>query len=125
VEYVPASLLGFTTTEAWMHRTDTFDLVYAFGIADYFYDEMLTSIITSSFSVVAPGGELVIPHKATEAFNYHLADWICDWTFVRRTEQEYVELFRKAVSSLRTPCEFSVDREGSGEIFFASARRPR
>ncbi len=123
VEYVKSGLLGFTKAEEWINRAGTFDLVYGFGIADYFHDEMLSSVITSGFALLKEGGEVSIPHKSDAGFNYELADWICDWTFVKRTEQQYVDLFRDAVSSLRIPFEFSMDRDPTRAIMFGTATR--
>ena len=123
--FVESGLLGFSKSPEWIDKSGTFDLVYGFGIADYFHDEMLSSVITSGFSLLKVGGEVGIPHKSDAGFNYELADWICDWTFVKRTEQQYVELFKQAVSSLRSPFEFSMDRDPTQAIMFGTATRLR
>ncbi len=123
VEYSRIGLLGFSKSPEWIDKSGTFDLVYGFGIADYFHDEMLASVITSAFGLLKVGGEAGIPHKSDAGFNYPLADWICDWTFVRRTESQYVELFKHAVSSLRIPFEFKMDRDRTQAIMFGSATR--
>ena len=123
VEYARIGLLGFSKSPEWIDRSGTFDLVYGFGIADYFHDEMLSSVITSAFGLLKVGGEVGIPHKSDAGFNYQLADWICDWVFVRRTEEQYVELFKHAVSSLRIPFTFAMDRDRTRAIMFGSATR--
>ncbi len=125
VDYVATSLLGFTKSEQWMHQSGTFDVVYGAGIADYFYDEMLSSIIASAFSLVKPAGELTITHKDSQSYNFHLADWMCDWLFVRRSEDEFAALFRQAVSMLRIPFEFRVERDATGEMMFGVVTRLR
>ena len=123
VEYVATSLLGFTKSEGWIERAGTFDVVYGAGIADYFYDEMLSSIVTSGFSLLKPDGELTITHKDSETYNFRIADWMYDWVFVRRSEREFAALFRQAVSMLRMPFECRIERDATGEMMFGVARR--
>ncbi len=123
VEYVETNLFGFTRDERWKSQEQSYDLIYGLGIANYFHDAMLESIIASAFTLVRPGGELMITHKDSQTFNFPVADWLCDWVFIKRSAEEYSALFQNALSAFQGAFEWRLEWEPCGEIMFGIAKR--
>jgi hypothetical protein len=91
------------------------DLVYTIGLADYIPEETLRSLILFLFSLVKPGGKLVIAHKDSKNFSPLAADWWCDWTFHLRNESEMVDIVK---TSGITDYHLTVKREARTNIIF-------
>ncbi len=123
VEYVEADLFRFTRGELWRNREQFYDLVYGLGIANYFYDAMLENVIASAFTLVRPGGELMITHKDSETFNFPVADWLCDWVFLKRSAEEFSRLFTSALGEVRGQFAYRLEPVPNGEIFFGIVKR--
>ncbi len=123
VETVETDLFQFTRAERWRGEERSYDFIYGVGIANYFYDAMLQNIIVSAFSLVKPGGELMITHKDGESFNFPVADWLCDWVFLRRSEHTFATVFQEALADYRGQFTFRTERIPDGTMFFGFARR--
>ncbi|OHD63387.1 MAG: hypothetical protein A2176_00405 [Spirochaetes bacterium RBG_13_51_14] len=91
------------------------DLVYTIGLADYIPDQPLTSLIAFFYSILNPGGKLIIAHKDSKNFSPLAADWWCDWTFHLRNESETVSLVDSA--GIKN-CTIDVIRESETNIIF-------
>lgn len=72
------------------------DLVYTIGLADYLTDDALKKLVSFMYTLLRPGGTLVIAHKDSKNFNPLAADWWCDWTFHLRDEVETVSLVKNS-----------------------------
>jgi extracellular factor (EF) 3-hydroxypalmitic acid methyl ester biosynthesis protein len=91
------------------------DLVYTIGLADYIPEETLRALILFLFSLVKPGGKLVIAHKDSKNFSPLAADWWCDWTFHLRNESEMVDLVKTSgISNF----SLTIQRETKANIIF-------
>ena len=123
VEFVETDLFGFTRAERWRNDLASYDLVSGLGIANYFYDTVLENILASAFTLVKPGGELMITHKGRSEFNFAVADWFCDWVFLKRSDQEFTALFHRALSEFDGTYEFRLEWEPCREIMFGIAKR--
>lgn len=123
VEYVETDLFHFTKADRWQSREQSYDLVYGVGIANYFYEAMLQNVIASAFTLVKPGGELLITHKDRDTFNFPVADWLCDWVFLKRSAEEFSALFEGALSASRGQFAYRLERIPNGEMFFGFATR--
>ena len=123
VEYVEADLFQFTRADRWRGQERSYDFIYGVGIANYFYDAMLQNIITSAFPLVKPGGELMITHKDGESFNFPVADWFCDWVFLKRSERTFASVFQSALADFPGQVSFRTERIPDGTMFFGFARR--
>lgn len=95
------------------------DLVYSIGLADYLPDRVLRKIIQFSYSILNPGGKLIIAFKDRDKNrNAPLPpDWYCDWTFVPRNKCKVLELIEEC--KLGNP-PLELRWEESGVIFFVS-----
>ncbi len=91
------------------------DLIYTIGLADYIPESALKSLIIFLYSLLKPGGKLVIAHKDSKNFSPLAADWWCDWTFHLRNEPETIELVK---SSGIQDYDLSVTREKETNIIF-------
>lgn len=91
------------------------DLVYTIGLADYIPDSALQSLIVFLYSLLKPGGKLVIAHKDSKNFSPLAADWWCDWTFHLRNEPETINLMK--TSGIKD-FDISVIRETETNIIF-------
>lgn len=118
VEYRKESLFEFSRPSTWSNRSNTYDLIYGIGIADYFYDRVLVGIVAKALLVARRGGTVLITHKDHDAFPFVPADWLCDWTFVHRTEKDFTRVLRNAIQESKVVAKLKVDHESSGEILF-------
>lgn len=123
VEYVETDLFHFTKADRWRSREQSYDLIYGVGIANYFYEAMLQNVIASAVTLVKPGGELVITHKDRDTFNFPVADWLCDWVFLKRSAEEFSAVFEEALSASRGQFAYRLERIPNGEMFFGFAKR--
>ncbi|MBI3321747.1 MAG: PilZ domain-containing protein, partial [Candidatus Omnitrophica bacterium] len=123
VEYLRETLLSLSDAKKWTDRAQVYDFIYGMGIANYFYDETLTDILRGSFFMLKHGGELVVEHKDRERFRFAPADWLCDWTFVKRNEQGFSKVLLGALSGVKGTVDWRVERDRTGELVFGIARR--
>lgn len=123
VNFYQESLLNFRNT--WDASTrSAFDLIYAIGIADYFPDIVLTEIMATSLSLLSVGGRLIIAHKDKAKFNFTLLNWICDWTFLRRSEEDVARLVSDAIAMVGNKIfQTKLERDQTGEIMFFTIER--
>jgi extracellular factor (EF) 3-hydroxypalmitic acid methyl ester biosynthesis protein len=91
------------------------DLVYTIGLADYIPESSLKSLIHFMYSLLNPGGKLVIAHKDSKNFSPLAADWWCDWTFHLRNEPETISLVK--TSGIKD-FDLSIKRETETNIIF-------
>ena len=123
VDYVEADLFQFTRAERWRREQRSYDFIYGVGIANYFYDAMLQNIIASAFTLVKPGGELMITHKDGESFNFPVADWLCDWVFLRRSVPTFATVFQEALVDCEGRYAFRIERIPDRTMCFGFAQR--
>ncbi len=117
------NLFSFSRSKNWIREEATYDLAYGLGIADYFYDRVLAGVIGRAFRLLKKGGKLILTHKDALRFKFLPADWLCDWSFVRRGEREFSVLVSNALSSSGIPFKLNIERERTKEILFAVGTR--
>lgn len=122
-EFIEADLFQFTKADRWRAEEQSYDFIYGVGIANYFYNAMLQNIIASAFTLVKPGGELMITHKAREGFNFPVADWLCDWVFLKRSAEEFSTVYQEALADVEGTFTFRLERIPDGTMFFGFATR--
>jgi SAM-dependent methyltransferase len=78
------------------------DLVYSIGLIDYFDDGLVVKLLDSIYSMLRPGGRVVLgnfhPRNPTRA----IMDHVLDWRLVHRDEAAMHALFR--ASAFRANC---------------------
>lgn len=95
------------------------DMVYSIGLADYLPDRMLQRLIKFSYDILASDGQLVFAHKDCDTHEPLAPKWYCDWEFVPRNEEQFLQLLRDAGVKENV----KVIREGTGHIFFTISRK--
>jgi hypothetical protein len=83
-----------------------FDFVYAAGLYDYLSEPVATKLTGLMFSMLAPGGRLLVANFAPEWECIGYLEAFMDWHLIYRNEAEMVELARaipdQEVASLST-----------------------
>ena len=92
------------------------DIIYSIGFFDYLPDEFLTKMLNSLYSLLNPGGKLIVAFKDAKRYQAQLFHWLIDWDgFLQRTENDFERLFRDA----KIPgSALSMSRVPSGSIVF-------
>ncbi len=91
------------------------NLIYSIGLADYLSDTTLKRMISFAFSLLNPGGKLIIAHKDRDKYKPLDPDWFCDWTFVPRNLSGLLKLVND--SGIKD-FAIDIDWEDSNKIFF-------
>jgi SAM-dependent methyltransferase len=95
------------------------DVIYSVGFFDYLDDDVLIRLLSALYTLLLPGGSLIISLKDCHQYRTFDTSWLLDWdAFYPRTEDDMWQLIEKAgipragiVSS----------RERSGVIVFFTA----
>jgi len=91
------------------------DMVYSIGLADYIPAEGFRDLIAFLYSLLKPGGRLIIAHKDSKNYHPLLPDWWADWSFHLRDINDVVAL---AKSSGIENYELTIDQEDDTNIIF-------
>ncbi|MBN1605762.1 MAG: class I SAM-dependent methyltransferase [Polyangiaceae bacterium] len=94
------------------------DLVYLFGLLDYFSEANARKIVECLWPVIAPGGELVVtnahPSNPTRLWMEYVADWFLDY----KTESTLLGLADRLPD-----CQAQVRRDSFGVYQYLRLRR--
>lgn len=97
-------------------------LIYSLGLIDYVPDRILKNSIGFWYELLEKDGLLVITHKdidvAPEA--PYAPDWYCDWKFVTRNREHFVNLAKNAISGNYLLHE---ERDETGKIIFLTIKK--
>jgi len=94
-----------------------YSLIYSIGLADYVPSKILQKLISFWFSLLLPGGSLVLAHKDRTKYEPISIDWWANWTFFPRDEKDFLNLITE--SSIEE-FDLKIEREPSGVIFFVT-----
>ena len=72
------------------------DIVYSVGLCDYIPDEFLIPLLQGWRESVADGGVVYVAFKDTLLYDKTEYQWLTDWYFFQRTEEECRRLFEQA-----------------------------
>ena len=78
------------------------DLVYSVGLIDYFNDKFVIKLLDYIFSLLVPGGRVILGNFHTSNPCKAFCDYILDWKLNHRTEEDMNRLFVQ--SFFRKPC---------------------
>ncbi len=90
-------------------------LIYSIGLADYLPDRVLRKLVHFCFDLLEPNGQLVITHKDRSKHKPITPDWLCDWTFISRDEEQFLNVLQLPSLS-NASCR--VERDDSQLIMF-------
>lgn len=119
-ENIKVELLKENILRLIVHKEPTLilkkqNLIYSIGLADYLSDTTLKRMISFAFSLLNPGGKLIIAHKDRDKYKPLDPDWFCDWTFEPRNVKSLIKLVED--SGIK---DFAIDMdwEDSNKVFF-------
>lgn len=69
-------------------------LIYSVGLADYLPDRILRKMVHFCFDLLEPNGQLVVTHKDRAKHKPITPDWLCDWTFISRDEEQFLDVLQ-------------------------------
>ena len=85
------------------------DFVYALGLCEYLDDDRVVALLDYAWSIVAPGGTLVVTNLADGNPDRGVMCHLLDWQAHHRTVDDLRSLFARSACSGR-PVEVDVDR---------------
>jgi extracellular factor (EF) 3-hydroxypalmitic acid methyl ester biosynthesis protein len=90
-----------------------FDFIYSMGLFDYLLPPVASRVLGKLYEQLKPGGKMVIGNfHVSNPSKYYMEYWL-DWVLYYRTEEEFVNLLRKAA-----PSEVDVTFDESGVQMF-------
>ncbi len=72
------------------------NLVYSIGLIDYFNDNMVVRVIDHIYSVLRPGGRVLLGNFHPRNPDKALFDHVLEWTLFHRTEEDMHRLFHRS-----------------------------
>ncbi len=73
-----------------------FDVIYSAGLFDYFPDDAVIAILRGLHETLSNGGVLCTPFKDAKRYDKTVYQWLVDWFFVQRTENECRRILQSA-----------------------------
>jgi SAM-dependent methyltransferase len=96
---------------ATIRKFGRFDILYSVGLCDYLSDEHLIGMLSAWRETLAHDGVLYVAFKDTRRYDKTPYQWHLDWHFFQRTEEDVLELYRRAGFD-ETNLELSRDATG-------------
>jgi extracellular factor (EF) 3-hydroxypalmitic acid methyl ester biosynthesis protein len=69
------------------------DLVYSIGLTDYFGDELVVRLMDLIYTMLRPGGRVILGNVHTRNPSKGLMDHVLDWPLIHRTEDDMDRLY--------------------------------
>lgn len=101
--------------EQFSRLLGTQHLIYSIGLADYLPDRVLRKLVHFCFDLLEPNGQLVVTHKDRAKHKPVTPDWLCDWTFISRDEEQFLNVLQL---NLLSDASYRVERDESQLIMF-------
>ena len=99
------------------------DLIYSVGLCDYIPDKYLIPMLEGWRGSLSPGGTVYVAFKDCKRYTTPEYQWLVDWFFLQRTEEECRHLFAAAGYDMD---ELEMSRDETGIIInFVGAARCR
>jgi extracellular factor (EF) 3-hydroxypalmitic acid methyl ester biosynthesis protein len=89
------------------------DIIYSIGLCDYIPDEYLIPLVQGLRETLKPGGVVYIAFKDTLLYDKAEYQWLLDWYFFPRTEEDCLRVFASAGYDTD---QISVTRDSIGVI---------
>lgn len=91
--FVRYNALRFQSPRRFTDQYGKFDMIYSIGLCDYLDDRQLVGMFRGCKEMLKSGGLLYIAFK--DRYKYDKTDyqWLCDWFFLERDEEDCRRLF--------------------------------
>ena len=91
-DFIKESVRTMLVTRELRARWGRFDFIYSMGLFDYLTKPVATAVIKKLYSLLLPGGTMIIGNFLAEhPTMIYMAYWM-DWMLIYRTEEEMLEL---------------------------------
>jgi SAM-dependent methyltransferase len=116
IGFVEENVISLLRNTHFYDKIGKQDVIYNIGLADYFPDRVLKSLIKNAFGGLKPGGKFIIAHKDKNvSFSHMPPEWFCDWVFYPRNEEGLLDI----INSIGLGnVEITKTRDETGNIFF-------
>ena len=119
VNYIEDSVRTMLRSSEVVRKWGTYDFVYSMGMFDYLTPPVAKAVMAVIFSLLEPGGRLLIGNFHVSNQSRWFMEFWHDWVLYYRTEQEFTDLLEGI------PVEdVKVIFEDSGSQMFLTARKP-
>jgi extracellular factor (EF) 3-hydroxypalmitic acid methyl ester biosynthesis protein len=105
--------LRMTSASANVREFGRSDIIYSVGLCDYIPDEYLVPMLKGWRESLAPGGVVYVAFKDALLYDKVEYQWLMDWYFFQRTEDDFQRLFREAGYDLS---QIESSRDSTGVI---------
>jgi hypothetical protein len=115
--------LRMKSAEATRRLFGASDVIYSIGLCDYITDDYMISILEGWRNSLADEGVLLVAFKDAPRYDKTPYQWLLDWHFFQRTEDDCRMLFQQAGFDMQ---ELEMSRDATGVImnFVSRAKTP-
>jgi len=111
--FVRHNALRMTSASANLRRFGASDIIYSIGLCDYIPDEYLIPLLAGWRESLSDGGVVYVAFKDCLLYDKTEYQWLMDWYFFQRTEQDCRNLFLAAGYDAN---EIETSRDATGVI---------
>ncbi|MBW3596962.1 MAG: class I SAM-dependent methyltransferase [Planctomycetes bacterium] len=119
--YARYNALRMKSPAATIRNFGRSDIIYSIGLCDYIDDEFLIAILAGWRESLSPGGALFVAFKDIIRYDPTPYQWLLDWHFFRRTEEDCRMLFKHAGYDMEA---LEMERDATGVIMSFISRAP-
>ena len=101
--------------DTYRNKLGSMDMVYSIGLADYIPADGFRDLIAFFYTLLKPGGRLIIAHKDSKNYHPLTSDWWTDWSFHLRNIDDVVRL---AENSGIADYDLTIEQEDDTNIIF-------
>jgi SAM-dependent methyltransferase len=111
-------MMGFSKHSA---NKNYYDVIYTLGIVDYFLDNAFARFIKHSYSMLKPGGKLIVAVCSNRSVECYTAlKWLCEWNFYYRGANSVRKLINEAIGG---DVNVKISWEEKKQVFFVVVTR--
>jgi hypothetical protein len=123
IECVCHNALRMASSKSTIARFGRPDVIYSVGLCDYLPDDYMIRLLRGWRESLGEGGVVYVAFKDCRLYNKAVYQWLVDWYFYERTEEDCRRLYEQAGYDADT---VEVRRDGNGVImnFIARMKAP-
>ncbi|MBX3439524.1 MAG: class I SAM-dependent methyltransferase [Planctomycetaceae bacterium] len=118
-ECVCYNALRMASSKSTIAKFGRSDVIYSVGLCDYIPDDFMIRILRGWRESLAEGGVIYVAFKDRLLYNKAVYQWLVDWHFYQRTEEDCRRLYEEAGYDVDG---LEVERDGDGVIMNFIAR---
>jgi len=107
ISYIKANALRLKTLP---HAP--FDIIWSVGLLDYIPDQLAYRAIRNWWRIINNGGVFLLTVKDRNKYDPTFYDWMANWIFIPRTEEQLIALLLKALKITENQLEVRRDKTG-------------